>query len=255
MRNGLAPLTRAGMTGVVDLDAIRTPPDRAAVLEAQGIPRSAKVSEHVLGLADRSIERYAELVRPRGTVAEITSEEFAPIYRGEGANSERTPVEEIYPHAEHLALFAVTLGGAISAEVSELFRQNEPAEAYALDAVASERADAAAKLLARQVLDDLVQAGRVGSASRVLPYSPGYCGWHVTGQRRLFDRLQPRSIGVTLNASCLMQPLKSVSGVLMVGSASSHEFHNDYDFCALCSTYQCRDRIASLTEDDRDRSV
>jgi hypothetical protein len=255
MGHGLAARTRASMSDVVSLEAICTPPDRASVLEAQGIPRSAKVSEHVLGLADRSIERYAELVRPRGTVAEITPEEFAPIYRGEGVNADRTPVEEIYPRAEHLALFAVTLGEAISEEVSALFRQNEPAEAYALDAVASERADAAAKLLARQYLDDLTQAGRVGASSRVLPYSPGYCGWHVTGQRRLFDRLKPQSIGVTLNSSCLMQPLKSVSGVLMVGPASSHDFHNDYDFCALCSTYQCRSRIASLTDTDRDRHV
>jgi hypothetical protein len=49
-----------------------------------------------------------------------------------------------------------------------------------------------------------------------------------------------------------MQPLKSVSGVLIVGPPSIHDFHNDYDFCALCSTYQCRGRIASLTEDVRD---
>jgi len=251
MGHGFAARTRASMIGVIALDAIRTPPDRAAVLEAQGIPRTARVSEHVLGLADRSIERYAELVQPRGTIAEITAEEFAPIFRGEGINAGRTPVEEVYPGAEHLALFAVTLGAAISDEVSALFRQNEPAEAYALDAIASERADAAASLLARQYLDELVQEGRVGSSSRVLPYSPGYCGWHVTGQRRLFDRLRPQSIGVTLNSSSLMQPLKSVSGVLIVGPPSSHDFHNDYDFCSLCSTYQCRGRIASLTEDVR----
>ena len=253
MGHGFAARTRSSMNGVVSLDEIRTAPDRAAVLEAQGIPRTAKVSEHVLGLADRSIERYAGLVRPRGTVAEITPEEFAPIYRGEGVNADRTPVEEIYIRAEGLALFAVTLGEAISEEISDLFRRNEPAEAYALDAVASERADAAASLLARQYLDTLKQAGRVEPSSKVLPYSPGYCGWHVTGQRRLFDRLEPHNIGVTLKSSCLMQPLKSVSGVLIVGPTSSHEFDNDYDFCALCSTYQCRSRIASLTDGVHDR--
>jgi len=243
------------MKDVIDLDAIRTPPDRSAVLEAQGIPRTAKVPEHVLGLADRSIERYAELVEPRGTVAEITPTDFAAIYGGDGLNAHRTPLEDIYPRAEQLALFVVTLGEAVSGEISELFRRNEPAEAYALDALASERADAAADLLARLYLDDLAQEGRVEPSSRVLPYSPGYCGWHVTGQRRLFGRLQPRSIGVTLNSSCLMQPLKSVSGVLVVGSPAIHEFHNDFDFCALCSTYQCRGRIASLTDSGRDRHV
>jgi hypothetical protein len=243
------------MNDVVALDTIRTAPDRMAVLEAQGIPRTAKVSEHVVGLADRSIERYAGLVEPRGTVTTIATDDFAPVYRGEGMNAHRTPLEEIYPRAEHLALFAVTLGEAISVEISELFRRNEPAEAYALDAIASERADAAAALLARLYLEKLLQEGRVESSSRVLPYSPGYCGWHVTGQRRLFDHLNPQSIGVTLNSSCLMQPLKSVSGVLVIGPPSIHEFHNDFDFCALCSTYQCRGRIASLTDGGHDRRV
>ena len=243
------------MNGVIALEAIRTPPDRIAVLEAQGIPRTAKVSEHVLGLADRSIERFAELVEPRGAIAEIASAEFVPIYRGMGLNAHRTPLEEIHPLAEQLALFAVTLGEGISVEIGELFRQNEPAEAYALDAIASERADAAADLLSRLYLELLVKEGRIASSSRVLPYSPGYCGWHVTGQRRLFDRLGADRIGVTLNSSCLMQPLKSVSGVLVIGPPSIHEFENDFDFCALCSTYQCRSRIGSLTDVGRDRHV
>jgi hypothetical protein len=243
------------MSEVIELDPIRTPPDRIAVIEAQGIPRMAKVSEHVLELADRAIERYAELVRPRGTVALITSAEFAGVYRGEGSNASRTPLEEIYPRAERLALFAVTLGQAISEEIHELFRSNEPAEAYALDAIASDRADAAADLVARLFLDDELRAGRVGAVSRVLPYSPGYCGWHVSGQRRLFDFLRPESIGVAINSSCLMQPLKSVSGVLVIGPPSIHEFHNDFDFCALCSTYQCRGRIASLTDAGRGHRV
>jgi hypothetical protein len=234
------------MSDVVVLEAIGRRPDRAAVLEAQGIPRSASVPEAVLGLADRSIERYSRLVRPRGTIVEIGREEFAAIYRGEGANAPRSPLQQIYPQAEQLALFALTLGGAISEKIGELFRRNEPAEAYALDAVASERAEAAADLLSRQYLDGLRRSGRVDRSSTVLPYSPGYCGWHVTGQRRLFARLEPQRIGVTLNESCLMQPLKSVSGVLVVGPARIHEFENDYDFCELCTTRQCRGRIASL---------
>jgi hypothetical protein len=241
------------MSDVVALEAIRTPPDRLAVLEAQGIPRTAKVSEQVAGLADRSIERFVELVEPRGTVVEIDASEFASIYCGEGLNAHRTPLEEIYPRAEHLALFAVTLGEAISREIHDLFRRNEPAEAYALDAIASERADAAAGLLSRLYLGHLARGFQVDPSSRVLPYSPGYCGWHVTGQRRLFDRLDPGRIGVTLNSSCLMQPLKSVSGVLVIGPPSIHEFENDFDFCELCSTYQCRARIASVTDGGRDR--
>jgi hypothetical protein len=81
----------------------------------------------------------------------------------------------------------------------------------------------------------------------VLPYSPGYCGWHISGQRALFRHLEPERIGITLNTSFLMQPLKSVSGVLVVGDPRIHEFDNDFDFCAECATLDCRARIGSVS--------
>jgi hypothetical protein len=83
-------------------------------------------------------------------------------------------------------------------------------------------------------------------AWRALAYSPGYCGWHVTGQRKLFKYLRPEEIGITLNASCLMQPLKSVSGVLVVGPGHVHKFQPTYSFCETCREKQCRERIATV---------
>ena len=50
----------------------------------------------------------------------------------------------------------------------------------------------------------------------------------MSGQRALFACLQPEAIGVTLNASCLMDPLKSVSGVLAAGPADIHRFAPGY---------------------------
>ncbi|MFH1765721.1 MAG: vitamin B12 dependent-methionine synthase activation domain-containing protein, partial [Gemmatimonadota bacterium] len=92
----------------------------------------------------------------------------------------------------------------------------------------------------------LLRKGEVDSAVRVLPYSPGYCGWHITGQKELFAFLDPQQIGISLNASCLMSPIKSVSGVLVVGHPEIHDFENDFDFCFDCATWECRSRIASL---------
>ena len=100
-----------------------------------------------------------------------------------------------------------------------------------LDGVASAGADRMATLLAARFLDALRAAGRFGTACLVLPYSPGYCGWHISGQRKLFDRACPASIGVTLRDSFLMEPLKSVSGVLLAGPREIHEFAADYPVC------------------------
>jgi cobalamin-dependent methionine synthase I len=141
----------------------------------------------------------------------------------------------------------VTLGNALSQEISDLFAANDPALASMLDGIASERADTAATLLGRHFLDTLIRSEQVDPDTRVLGYSPGYCGWHVTGQRRLFAFLRPERIGITLNSSCLMHPLKSVSGVLVAGAGEIHQFESEFDFCDSCATHECRARIASVT--------
>ncbi len=231
------------MKQVIALETIRTPPDRETLLSAQGIPPGAELSPGVEATLRRAVELYAELAEPRAIWTDIDAAQFEAVYRGEGLNAHRTPLERIFPRAAELALFAVTLGDSISRRISDLFGSNEPALGYALDSIASERADAAAEQIGRHFARVL---GADKTEIRVLAYSPGYCGWHVSGQRRLFEYLRPQRIGITLNSSCLMQPLKSVSGVLVAGEARIHEFDNDFDFCACCSTHQCRQRIASL---------
>jgi hypothetical protein len=47
-----------------------------------------------------------------------------------------------------------------------------------------------------------------------------------------------------------MQPLKSVSGVLVAGPGSIHDFDDDFDFCDECATRQCRERIASISHSE-----
>ncbi len=77
-------------------------------------------------------------------------------------------------------------------------------------------------------------------------YSPGYCGWHVSGQMALFDYLGPDAVGITLTESFLMHPLKSVSGVIVAGQPDIHRFVHDFPFCAACTGKECRERIGSL---------
>ena len=242
------------MRTIVTLEAAGRPPDRATVLRTQGIPEDVEVPRRIGDLVNGTLATYGRLAAPRGILAEIGAERFGAVYRGEGNNAPRTPLERIYPRAERLALFAVTLGGALSREIDRLFHANEPALAAMLDAVASERADHAAQRLAEHYRATVMARGEASAATAVLPYSPGYCGWHITGQIRLFDALAPEEIGITLNASCLMQPLKSVSGVLVVGPASIHRFDNDFDFCDDCATQDCRARIASVAPDPPGRT-
>lgn len=234
------------MKETFELAAASLAPQRSLALACQGLPADVPIPERVRRLTDSALELYSGLARPRGTYVEVSQEEFGRIYPGEGRNAPRTPLEIVSPRADGLALFTVTLGDAVCQMIRELFDANEPALAYALDSIASERADTAATLVGTRFLDELLACGRVDSGARVLTYSPGYCGWDVTGQKRLFAHLDPEPIGVTLNDSCLMQPLKSVSGVLVAGGPEIHDFDNDFDFCDECATHACRERIASV---------
>ena len=65
-------------------------------------------------------------------------------------------------------------------------------------------------------------------------------------EKKLFARLDPEQIGVTLNDSCLMTPIKSVSGVLVCGPGEIHRFRPDFDFCEDCKTQACGARMASV---------
>jgi hypothetical protein len=236
------------MKKIIPLDAIRDAPHRDVVLGRQGIPEGHKVSEQLEGLAAKASALYESLSRPEGIISEISLSEFEEVFSGEGRNSLPAPLPGIVEKADGLALFAATVGDPVSAKIQELFQENDPATACMLDGIASERAENAATLLAGAFGDALLERGAVDSTAGVLPYSPGYCGWHITGQRKLFAFLKPEQIGINLNASCLMSPIKSVSGVLVAGQLPIHDFDNDFDFCFDCATWECRARIASLTQ-------
>ena len=219
-----------------------TLPERREVLRLQGIPAGVDPSPRILSIVESAEAVYLETAEPRALVADISQEAFAGVYRGEGRNAPVTPLEAVVP--------ARGRAGAVCRH-----RRRARHRAHQ-DSLRAERAGAGGharrgrlgggrsshsprrSIATRRLADDAAGRGRL-----TLGYSPGYCGWHVSGQRALFACLQPEEIGVTLNASCLMEPLKSVSGVLVAGPADIHRFAPGYAFCADCRTKTCLGRV------------
>jgi hypothetical protein len=48
-------------------------------------------------------------------------------------------------------------------------------------------------------------------------FSPGYCDWNVSEQHKLFNLLPESFCGIHLSESSLMNPIKSVSGIIGIG--------------------------------------
>lgn len=219
-------------------DLLMTIDSAAQGLEARnGSPAATSVNS----IIERSREVFVDSVRATGLYQAVAANEFGQIYRGNGENDTDTPLEHVVEDAVSLALFAVTLGEEISDRISAHFDAGELADGYILDQVASFAADELASIAGRRF-----QADNTRDDLAVLPYSPGYCGWHVSGQRALFAQLRPDEIGISLNDSCLMHPIKSVSGVLVLAPIEAHDFSPAFPCCATCTTLDCQDRIASL---------
>ena len=214
------------------------------VLGQQGVPEEFD-SGPAFGVAEEACHLLTPLLEPRGIVADIDTSTFESIYPGRGENSPQSPLAEIFPQAENMALFAVTAGPAVTNRISLLFANHDYPLAAALDAAASLAADQAANWVQERF------STRYDPDHGVLRYSPGYCGWHVSGQIKLFAVLAPDSIGISLGESCLMEPLKSVSGVLVAGPAHIHDFTPNYSFCSHCAEHQCRARIEMVLAPDR----
>jgi hypothetical protein len=214
----------------------------AELIRGMEIGDESPAAPQVRSAIDRARELFVDTARPKALYEAISAADFDLVYRGDGGNEEKTPLEQVLEETVSLALFAVTLGEEVSNRISGLFDKGELAEGYILDQMASFTADELAQIAARRF--EAETGAALGTA--VLHYSPGYCGWNVTGQHALFAHLKPRELGVTLNESCLMQPVKSVSGVLVLAPIEAHEFNPAFPCCATCTTLDCQERAAAL---------
>lgn len=211
-------------------------PDREAVAGLLGIPpgRGGERFERLLGEALATLESLAS---PVGCWTDVEAGAFGQIYAGDGRNGSPAPLETVLAGARRLALFVVTLGLAVSRRIEDLFGAGDPASGAVLDAAASAAAERAADQL------ETAWAASWSSADPGLEtrrYSPGYCGWDLTGQRALLAAVGALRVGVSLNASCLMTPLKSVSGVMVAGPAETHRYRRAFPCCAGCPGAGCR---------------
>ena len=222
-------------------------PPLGEVLAAHGLPEGDRLTPRLDDLIAGAFAEYEALADPRAVYEETTHQVFSAVLGPLASPDDALPVALVAERAHGLALYVATLGPALPARIQRLFAENALAEGYILDAVASAGAELLSERLAAHFATTLGASGGT-SDERTLAYSPGYCGWPTSGQRALFAALVPEEVGVTLNDSCLMTPLKSVSGVLVSAPAEAHRFRPDFPFCSACRSRECGRRMASLLD-------
>lgn len=123
------------------------------------------------------------------------------------------PIAGFVKPARRVAVFVLTLGEGIEERAKRLMTEGALFEGYAWNAVGSAGADLAVDVFTQHLL-----AFEVGPDEAVTPpFSPGYCGMGLDQQRAVFEILDPSVIGVRLTNTYIMEPVKSVSGLLGIG--------------------------------------
>ena len=142
--------------------------------------------------------------------------------------------------AEGGALFICTAGQGIGDKSKELMANGEFMEGYILDIIGSLTVEAAIEKI-EKILENKLSASGKRLANR---YSPGYCGWALSEQKQFFELFPENYCNIRLSESCLMEPAKSLSGIIGFGT---HVKHTAYE-CDLCELKTCLYRKIRLAK-------
>jgi hypothetical protein len=115
--------------------------------------------------------------------------------------------------SDSIAVFLCTAGKETGLRSSKAMKDGDLLKGYVYDVVGSEIVEAAADMMQNELDKELLYDGK-RSTNR---FSPGYCGWDVAEQHKLFQLLPVNFCGISLTASALMDPVKSVSGFIGIG--------------------------------------
>jgi hypothetical protein len=212
--------------------------DRGEVLRYLGYPVGVEPAARLVSILDEWVGEASRRATPRATYVVLPvmllSNRRLKVQAPDGSETTfKGAIGEFLGAAECVGVFIATAGPGVERLATELMDQGDPLAGMIVNAVGAERAEAAESV----VIDKLRASALEHGFAPTLPYSPGYCGMGLAEQRTLFGLFDKADVGVTLTESCLMQPLKSVSGLIGLGPAERvHAFGSPCDRCEL---YNC----------------
>lgn len=133
--------------------------------------------------------------------------------------------------ADKYAVFTATIGEEFDNFSRQLKAEDDILRVFIADALGSVLAEATVTLLMKQLEVMADKEGMHISNN----YSPGYCDWFLAEQKQLFSFFPEGSTGITLTDSCLMLPVKSVSGIVALGKDVKRREYG----CNICKMVNC----------------
>ncbi len=202
---------------------------RAEVTEEQVLKRiGGRRNEATAEYLQEAMSLGATLVDPKGIyelfpVAQIEKDRLI-LENGETFRSEH--LCKLLDGAEKIIVMCCTIGPALEKKVKELNEEGNYGEAYFLDVYGATAVGTAMSNLYKELLEELKGYGTT------VYMSPGQLDWNIRDQKVVFKLISPEAIGVTLNESNMMNPVKSTTAVFGIGDPAKVKKGNFS--CASC---------------------
>lgn len=135
-------------------------------------------------------------------------------------------------HADRFALFIATAGHEFEHKIQHAKNDNDLLRTLLMDMIGNciveKTGDLMEKFLEREI----------PGLEHTYRFSPGYCNWKLTEQRKIFRLLPDNPCEVSLSKVCLMKPIKSISGIIGIGENVKRKQYA----CKLCQLENCYKR-------------
>lgn len=205
-----------------------------------GSSKSCRVSHAVDIKIDRLQPIFKDLLEPslRYCVKHISLIKKKHVHIQGGPVLTSLKLSRTLKNCEEVICFIATIGNGIDDAIARLMAANRFSDAYILDSMGSVAVENMVESFWDRMRNDCEADGKEAT----LRFSPGYCDWPVTEQKKLFSLFDSADTGVELTDSCLMQPRKSISGVFGVAPFGHGVPAAPYNPCSECWKRDCSAR-------------
>ena len=193
--------------------------------------RGASPDAEVRGISERLVAELVPLARMRYMFDIVEAEKVSSgrVRLGDVEFLTGAIIGSYLEGMTSACVFVSTAGREFEAAVRDLAAKSDIVADFIADSIGSVLAEMAVGRLEKDLGFD---------SGLSLPYSPGYCGWDVREQQKLFSLFPSEPCGIRLSESSLMTPEKSVSGFFAMGENLKRQPYH----CEICQNKKCYKR-------------
>jgi len=165
---------------------------------------------------------------------EIDKVEGDLVYFKSGELFNGPNISKILTGSKIAILYIFTLGSRVDRIINEESQSGDTLATIIMDAITTSSLGILGKFVGEKIKKQGIEEQNWSSTCA---YSPGQYKWTIEEQKKIFEMVDGKRIGVKLNDSYLMVPFKSISGVY--GFGPEDKIDKTRVACDLCPRENC----------------